>query len=388
GALVAGPPPAGLPCVAVTDTRRALGDLGRHWRESLALAVVGLTGSNGKTTVKEMIRTILALVGETHATRGNLNNDLGVPLTLLELRPHHRFAVIEMGANHAGEIAYLTRLARPDVALLNNAGPAHLEGFGSLEGVARAKGEIFLNLKPDGVAVINGDDPFNPLWREYAAPRQVVDFSLGGAAAVSGRRLEDGRLAITLADGASAAVNLPLPGEHNRRNALAAAAVCHALDIDLVTIVRGLEGVQGVAGRLSRKAGPFASTIIDDAYNANPASLAAALSALEGERRWLVLGDMNELGAEAPALHARAGEQARAGGFERLYALGIHSRQAVGSFGEGGRHFATVEALNDTLLADLARSGPVTLLIKGSRGMRMERVVEMLLGNASAGEEA
>lgn len=371
-----------LPQLRVADTRLALGRLAAAWRMRFTGPLIALTGSNGKTTLKEMLAAVLSQRGSTLATAGNLNNDLGVPLTLLRLRGEHGYAVIEMGANHHGEIAYLTALARPDVAILNNAGPCHLEGFGDITGVARAKGEIFQGLSAAGVAVINRDDPHADYWLGLNSARRVIDFGLDQPAAVSGQILDAARNRFRLVTSAGAIdINLPLPGRHNVRNALAAAAAALAVGATLDEIRAGLEDLQTVGGRMQALPGRHGGAVIHDAYNANPASLAAALAAVSVEpgRKWLVLGDMRELGPLADELHAQSGREARAAGFERLYGLGEHSAAAVQAFGSGAVHFATVEALVTALEHDLQDAGPAPLvLIKGSRGMRMERVVAAL----------
>ncbi|MCB1919026.1 MAG: UDP-N-acetylmuramoyl-tripeptide--D-alanyl-D-alanine ligase [Candidatus Competibacteraceae bacterium] len=381
-ALVGRPVADSLPQVQVADTRLALGQLAAAWRSRFTQPLIALTGSNGKTTLKEMIAAILRVRGLTLATEGNLNNDIGVPLTLLRLQGEHAYAVIEMGANHHDEIAYLTGLARPDVAIINNAGPCHLEGFGDVAGVAYGKGEIFQGLGADGVAIINRDDPYADYWMGLNAGRKVVDFGLDQPAAVSGRILDaaTARFQLTTPAG-EIEIHLPIPGAHNIRNALAAAAAALAVGATLDEVRQGLEGLQGVGGRMQRLRGQYGGAVIHDAYNANPASLAAALQAVGAEpgNKWLVLGDMRELGPTAEALHAQSGQDARAAGFKKMYALGEHSRAAVDAFGMGGAHFTTVE----TLIAELDRAlqneekAPV-VLVKGSRGMRMERVVMAL----------
>jgi UDP-N-acetylmuramoyl-tripeptide--D-alanyl-D-alanine ligase len=341
-------------------------------------------GSNGKTTVKEMLASIMREVGETLVTRGNLNNDIGVPLTLIRLRKNHRYAVIEMGANHPGEIRYLSELASPDTAVITNAGPAHLEGFGTIEGVARAKAEIYEYVRPGGAAIINADDPFAPLWRQQAAHLRRIEFSLDGTADVSGRwEASNSRLHID-AGGASCELSLPLPGRHNARNALAAAAAALSVDIGLPDIKRGLECVQPVKGRLYAQRGIAGMHILDDTYNANPGSVQAALEVvtrLAGEA-WFVLGDMGELGTESAQQHARIGELARAAGVRRLFTLGVLSKNAARSFGEGAATYDSAPALADEIKAV---AGPgVNLLIKGSRAMRMEQVVTELLAAGTA----
>ncbi|HET7634517.1 MAG TPA: UDP-N-acetylmuramoyl-tripeptide--D-alanyl-D-alanine ligase [Burkholderiales bacterium] len=378
-----------LPLLVVPDTRKALGLLAQYWRTRFQIPVVALTGSSGKTTVKEMLALVLSEVCAPHsslltphrevlATRGNLNNDIGMPLMLLELRPHHRYAVIEMGMNHAGEIAWLTSLARPDVALVINAGRAHLEGLGSEEAVARAKGEIFEGLAPDGVAAINADDRFAALWRELAARHRVVTFGVDAPADVTATYALSGvasQIVLTTPLGTAPSA-LQVPGLHNVRNALAAAAAASALDIDPQTIAAGLARFAGVKGRLQTKRALHGATLIDDTYNANPDSVCAAISVLAAASgtRLMVLGDMGELGATAPELHAEIGTFARAAGIDQLFTLGELSQQAARAFGKGARHFPRIEELLAEIENRLAPD--VTMLIKGSRFMRMERVVQ------------
>ncbi|OOZ41881.1 UDP-N-acetylmuramoyl-tripeptide--D-alanyl-D-alanine ligase [Solemya pervernicosa gill symbiont] len=381
-----------LPQLVVEDTRVALGQLAGWQREQFEQPLVAVTGSNGKTTVKEMLAAILGVGGEVLATEGNLNNDIGMPLTLLRLEDEQTAAVIEMGANHAGEIAYLTEIARPNVALITNAGNAHLEGFGSLEGVAEAKGEIFSGLSSDGVAVINADDRFAPRWRELAGSHRTLQFGIEHSADVTASHIE-----MAVAGGAvttrfelntpigSAAINLPLPGRHNVMNALAATAAALAAGANLDQVCRGLAAMTGPKGRLQLRAAHAGAQLIDDSYNANPTSLKAGVEVLSGigGHRWLVMGDMAELGDDAAALHAEVGVQAKALGIDRLYAVGELSAAAVEAFGAEAFHFeskeALIEALRDQLAAD------VTLLVKGSRSARMEQVVEGLSIDETSG---
>lgn len=380
--LVDHSPACDLPHVVVPDTRLAMGTLASHWRQRFSMPLIAVTGSNGKTTVKEMLRAILGLEGNVLSTAGNLNNDIGVPLTLFNLDSEHDYAVIEMGANHPGEIDYLSRLAQPDVALITQCAPAHLEGFGSIAGVARAKAEIFNGLRPQGCAVINADDTYADLWRDVNRDRCKLCFGLNSDADV---RAEDihieadasSRFQLVTPTG-RAEVRLPLPGRHNILNALAASAAVSVIGFAPETIAAGLQQLQPVAGRLARITGPGGSVLIDDSYNANPASLNVAIEVLVAlpSRPWLVLGDMGELGDEAEALHYTAGEQARALGVERLYGIGELSRHAVSAFGAGGLHFDTIEALIERLQGDIG-SG-VAVLVKGSRSARMERVIAAL----------
>lgn len=380
-----------LPALVVEDTRSALGALAADWRGRFPLPVVALTGSSGKTTVKEMLASILrsaapaAADERVLATRGNLNNDIGMPLTLLEMRAEHRYAVIEMGMNHAGEIRYLSRIASPDVALITNAGTAHIEHLGSVEAIARAKGEIFEGLKQDGTAVINADDRYAPMWRELAGDRRRIEFGLresaGVTAAYRGRLLES-EIEISAPAGI-AKTTLRAPGEHNVLNALAAAAAAIALDVPMNAIATGLGRYSGVKGRLQVKRSPHGATVIDDTYNANPESMRAAIAVLAQApgSRLLVLGDMGELGERAGTLHAELGAHARAAGIERLLTIGEHCAETARAFGRGARHYERMEEL----VADVesALAADVTVLVKGSRFMGMERVVEAIVGAAS-----
>ncbi len=373
---------AACPLLLVDDTRLALGQLAAHWRRQFDIPLVGITGSNGKTTVKEMLASILrAAAGSDDAvlaTKGNLNNDIGMPLTLLQMNAQHRYAVIEMGMNHPGEIDYLTRIACPDVALINNASGAHLEGLGSVEAVAQAKGEIFAGLKHQGTAVINADDEHASLWRSLSGAHQLLEFSLNPQADVHGQWQPHAaglRLSAQTPQG-NFTVDLQVPGAHNARNALAATAAAIALNVSLEDIAAGLEKFSGVAGRLQRKAATHGAILIDDTYNANPASMHAAISVLAGTggKRVLVLGDMGELGDNAAAFHAGIGAEARDAGIERLYALGTLSSNAVREFGSGAQHFERIEELLSALEKELDAN--TTVLVKGSRFMKMERVVQ------------
>jgi UDP-N-acetylmuramoyl-tripeptide--D-alanyl-D-alanine ligase len=380
-----------LPLLVVADTKSSLGTLAAYWRGKFSMPLVALTGSNGKTTVKEMLASILREacgdVSGVLATRGNLNNDIGVPLTLLELRGGHRYAVIEMGMNHAGEIRYLAGLAAPDVAVVNNAAPAHIEFFDSVEAIARAKGEIFERLKPGGTAVINADDSHAGIWRDLAAGRRVVDFGIDShrAAVTATYRLRwlESEIVVRLPQGEARAV-LKAPGVHNVRNALAASAAAAALEVPAPAIARGLQRFAGIKGRLQKKAARRGATLIDDTYNANPESTRAAISVLAQApgRKLLVLGDMGELGPGAAEMHAEVGRFARQSQVERLLTLGELSAHAARGFGPEARHFTRVEDLLTEIESALAPD--VTVLVKGSRYMQMERVVAAL---AAPGEE-
>ena len=389
-AMVSRPAATALPVIQVDDTRLALGLIAAAWRARRTIPLIGVTGSNGKTTVKEMIAAILARRGAVLATQGNLNNDIGVPLTLLRLRGEHRYAVIEMGANHPGEIAYVAALARPTVAVITNAGTAHLEGFGSIEGVARAKGELFQVLTEDGIAVLNADDRFAGLWAEFIGMRHMVRFGLEHAADVTvvpgTERMEVGDVLATRFTLRTPAGDLPvrlqLSGRHNVINACAAAAASLAAGASDDDIQQGLAGLQAVKGRLQLKLADSGLRILDDTYNANPASLRAALQvlAMAPGRKILVLGDMGELGAGAEDMHDAMGEEARAAGVEQLFTVGLLTRFTAQRFGAGAMHFATQEELISALQKALsdAAARPVTVLVKGSRRMQMERVVAAL----------
>ncbi|HEX7028665.1 MAG TPA: UDP-N-acetylmuramoyl-tripeptide--D-alanyl-D-alanine ligase [Gammaproteobacteria bacterium] len=377
--------------IVVPDTRLGLGALAKLWRQQFRPPMIAITGSNGKTTVKEMLASILKRMGETLVTQGNLNNDIGVPLTLLRLRDDHRYAVIEMGANHPGEIRYLAGLAEPDVGLITNAGPAHLEGFGDIEGVARAKGELFEQLSEPQIAVINADDQYASLWRKSASRCRRLEFGLEhGDVAVKGAWQPDfSRLLIDTAQG-SCEITLPVPGIHNARNALAAAAAAAAVGAGPAEIKAGLEAMQPVKGRLYPRTGVHGMKILDDTYNANPESLRAALevvAAMPGEA-WLILGDMGELGAAGPELHGRMGESAMQHGIRRLFALGPLSALAAERFGANAHHYAAdqYQALIRDVRAAAAQSSGTTvnLLVKGSRAMRMERIVAGLSADENA----
>ncbi|MFZ1343124.1 UDP-N-acetylmuramoyl-tripeptide--D-alanyl-D-alanine ligase [Thiothrix eikelboomii] len=376
-ALVTRPVAAPIPQVIVPDVSLALGQLAKHWRQQFTQPVIGLTGSNGKTTLKEMLTAILSQQGQTLATVGNLNNELGVPLTLLRLRAEDQFAVIEMGANHFGEIDYLTHLVLPKVAILNNAGAAHLEGFGDLAGVARAKGEIFAGLAADGVAVINADDAYAAYWHDLNKHRRLLSFGFASDADLRGELSLDQQLVIHYgAD--SVRVHLKLLGKHNQLNALAAAAGASALGLPLTVIQQGLESLQPVKGRLNPKQGQHGGLVIDDTYNANPSSTAAAVAVLAEQqgRKILILGDMAELGATGEQLHFEIGQIAKAAKIDEIYTLGRLSAAASQAFGEGAYAFQDLADLLAALRPNLTLD--TQILVKGSRSARMERVVEAL----------
>jgi UDP-N-acetylmuramoyl-tripeptide--D-alanyl-D-alanine ligase len=373
-----------LPALVVEDTRRSLGDLARYWRSRFTSALVAITGSNGKTTVKEMLAAILRRhAGEDAvlATRGNLNNDIGLPLTILAMRHAHRWCAIELGMNHKGEIAYLAGIARPTVALVNNAQREHLEFMRSVEEVAEENATVYDALPADGVAVVNADDAHADFFRRRAGRRRVVDFGLQ-AAMVTGRcRLSHLSSEIDLRTPAGqASATLAIPGLHNVRNALAAAACAVAVGVPARTIGEGLSAFRPYTGRLQVKQAQSGATIIDDSYNANPDSVRAAIDVLAGcpGPTTLVLGDMGEVGEQGAEFHREVGNYAREKAINHLLALGEATRSAVDAFGKGGRHFATVEEL-------VSKVEGKTVLVKGSRFMRMERVVAALTGTAQGG---
>jgi UDP-N-acetylmuramoyl-tripeptide--D-alanyl-D-alanine ligase len=368
--------PEAIPQIVVADTRLALGQVGRYWRGRTKAIVLGVTGSNGKTTTKEMLAAMLAQAGKTFATQGNFNNDIGVPLMLAKIEDDTRYAVIEMGASHVGEIAYLASLARPVIGLITNAGPAHLEGFGSLDGVARGKGEMFEFVSANGgTCVLNMEDAYASYWRKRMMNCNVITYGFNDLADVRAARADESNAWIFHTPRGEMTTEMPLPGRHNVMNALAACAAASAAGLDCVPMQAGLEQLKSVKGRLVTRVGCRGAVIIDDTYNANLASFKAGLAVLSEKRgrHWVVLGDMGELGVDAPSIHAQAGIAAKAVGVERLFALGPLSRHAADSFGVGAMHFDAVEALNAALNADLDEG--VTVLIKGSRSMRMERVV-------------
>jgi len=387
GALVARAVEAPLATVQVDDTRLALGRLAAWWRQQFPVPVIAVTGSNGKTTVKNMIAAIMTEGGSGLATQGNLNNDIGVPLTLLRLKAGDRHAVIEMGMNHPGEIDYLTRLARPTIALINNAAPAHLAGLGSVEAVARAKGEIYAGLAEDGIAIVNADDAFADLWRRFAAPHRVITFGLDQPADISAEfQLDTAGSTIHLrTPQGRITMRLSLLGRHNVMNALAASSAALAAGARLQDIQAGLEKLKSVSGRLEVKHGVNGARVLDDTYNANPGSLAAGVEVLKSAsgERLLVLGDMGELGEAAAEIHRRVGQLAKSLGIEQLYAVGELTKEAVQAFGPGARHFDSQEALIDSLRQCM--HGDMTILVKGSRLMKMERVVAGIVTDGNGG---
>lgn len=378
-----------LPQLQVPDTRLGLGRLGQWWRlNHFQGSLIAVTGSNGKTTVKEMIFQVMGGDACGLKTQGNLNNDIGVPLTLLGLKPEHHFAVVEMGANHAGEIAYSTGLACPDVGVITNAGPAHLEGFGSLLGVAQAKGELVATMPSPGTAILNADDRFFNFWKAQSSLHRLLTFGLGKKAQVRGEMIgplifSGGRFRnsfVVNLEGERFEIELALAGHHNVVNALAAIAVGVAAGIEVDLIQSRLAQVLPVSGRLCPLPGRSGSWLLDDCYNANPASFEAGLEALLalGGEPWVILGAFGELGQDTDWWHARVGTLAKEQGVTRLFAVGQASRAAVKAFGSGAHHFENQEVLLDAVAADL--NSEARVLIKGSRSQQLEKIVQALQG--------
>lgn len=378
-----------IPALIVPDTRYALGQIAQLWRKCFTMPLIGVTGSNGKTTVKEMIAAILsAAFGTDHflATRGNLNNEIGVPLTLFNLNAQHRAAVVELGMNHPGEIARLTEIALPTVGVVNNAQREHQEFMASVAAVAAENGAVISGLSEEGCAVFPADDEFAPLWTSYAGSRRLITFALDKQASVTAQwRATDFGSEITLnARGEQVSFVLSAAGQHNVRNALAACAATLAVGINLEIIARGLSDFTPVAGRLQKKQATNGAIVIDDTYNANPDSVRAAIDVLANAPapRTLVLGDMGEVGSEGVAFHEEIGEYARARHIDQLFTVGELARHASRAFGRPARHFETMETLNE----EVASVPPgASVLVKGSRFMKMERVVQKLTGAAMGG---
>jgi len=376
-----------IPVIYVQNTLEGLNNIARAMRRMYSPKTIAVTGSCGKTTTKTMIATILQLAGHTLWSEGNLNNHVGLPLSLLRLDDSYEYAVFELGANHVGEISQLTALAKPDVAVLTCAQAVHLEGFGSVENIAKAKGEIFEGLPKDGTAVINADDQFADYWRNLIAPTQhIKTFGLHQPAEIYAEAITFNELAqprfMLVSQKHRLPIELGLMGEHNIANALAAAAACLALGIAPEIVQQGLANTAPVSGRLVRKQGLNGSLLIDDSYNANPHALRAALSVLAAnpKHKVLVLGDMLELGPDAEKWHFEAGKMALEAGVKKLYALGPLSAHAVKAFGEDGSHYQTHEGLADALKREL--SPETAVLFKASRGMKLEKIIQAVIAEA------
>ncbi|MEX1829382.1 UDP-N-acetylmuramoyl-tripeptide--D-alanyl-D-alanine ligase [Luteibacter sp. CQ10] len=392
GALVTRPVDAPIAQVIVDDTQIALGDLASAVRAQSNVRVIGITGSNGKTTVKTLTASILSRHGRTHVNEGNYNNELGMPLTLLAMPGDAKYAVLEMGAGKPGDIAYLAAIARPDIGLVNSIAPAHLERMGTIEGVAETKGALYQALPSDGVAIVNADDErFAPFFMGLAGSRRVLRYALNHRADIGADIVEeriDGTHFVLSTPHGDGDVRLPLAGRHNVANALAAAAIAIALDVPVETIVEGLEQVPRVAGRLNLEPMPGGWTLIDDSYNANPGSAAAAIDTLalaDGER-WLILGDMAELGPDAVNMHASIGAWAHERGVQRLFAVGLKSAAAAQAFGQGGMHFPSQEDLVEAACKQIHAG--VTVLVKGSRSSGMDRVAAAMKKYAEGASHA
>ncbi len=366
-----------VPQLVVRNARQALGQMAAQWLASRDIKKVALTGSNGKTTVKEMLRSVLSLIGPTHATEGNFNNDVGLPLTVFRISPETEFAVLEMGANHAGEIDWLASLVKPDVAVVNNVGPAHLEGFGSLQGVAAAKGEIYEHVLATGVSVVNLDEFAAEDWIARSTAGRTLGFSMKGAGELCGEIVGEGQLDV-VENGDRHALKIPLAGEHNLRNALAVVSVCRALGVAWSVIQAGLAAMNAVPGRLVPKT-VGGVLILDDSYNANPASTAAGINVLAahtGGRRWCVLGEMAELGDEAADLHRKVGRHAAQLGIDSFLCIGEHAVDSRRGFGAKGVDYRDQASLIADLVDGLKPGDAV--LVKGSLSARMGQVVEAI----------
>jgi len=385
-----------LPQVVVADTERALAAFAAALQHTRKTRVIAITGSNGKTSVKSLLLSILQRVGVAYANPGNRNNEIGLPLAVLDAPEDAQFSIYEMGAGKPGDIAYLTAIARPDVALVNNIAPAHLERMGSLLGVADTKAAIYDALPSGGVAVINADDAFAPYFAERAHGHRLIRFGLEASADITAHDIAldaDGARFTLVTPQGNCDIELALPGRHNVLNALAAAALALGVDASLDAIREGLVAARAVAGRLVTHHLPNGVVLIDDSYNANPGSLNAAIDTLAAAstsstagESWLVLGDMRELGDDEVALHAEAGRRAKSAGIARLYAFGPLSAAAVQAFGAGAEHFDSHAALADALRAALKPD--VRVLVKGSRGSAMDRIVSALLPNGESHHHA
>jgi UDP-N-acetylmuramoyl-tripeptide--D-alanyl-D-alanine ligase len=370
-----------IPQWVVQDTVQALAKIATAYRKDISCPVIALTGSNGKTTVKEMIAACLPK--PSLATKGNLNNHIGVPLTVLDLAKTHRYAVFELGANHSGEIAHTVAIVKPEVTLINNIAPAHVEGFGSIEGVARAKGEIYQGLAPSGIAVVNDDDAYAHFWDDLLLGKKVLRFSTTHVADVYAENIHldangFGQFELVFPE-SRAKISLQVPGRHNVSNAVAAASCCFAVGVSIEEIQKGLNDFHGVKGRMTLLSGRNQATVIDDTYNANLRSVLTALEVLAQRqgKKIFVFGDMGELGDWAKAHHQEVGLEARRLGIDRLLSCGSYSALASKAFGVKGQHFASQEALVTALLEELGAQ--TTVLVKGSRSSAMEKIVNQVL---------
>jgi UDP-N-acetylmuramoyl-tripeptide--D-alanyl-D-alanine ligase len=374
--------------IIVGDCKQAMALLANFWRHSCQATVIALTGSNGKTTVKDMLCQILLHQAATHATKGNFNNDIGLPLTLFDLSPDDRFAVVELGANHAGEIAVLAKIAEPEIVYVNNVAAAHLAGFGSVQGVIEAKGELYAYCEPRHRALFNLDEAASSYWQSICTAENTLSCALNKDADVGASWSQD-ESGLTLEVNyrtQKQSVRLGVFGEHNARNALGAISIALLTGLDFASAAQNLTGFAGVKGRLQMLNGPQGSRLIDDSYNANPDSLEAGikvLCSLQGEA-WLALGDMGELGGEARDLHIKAAQAARHYGVEKMFGIGEMSCVASEQFGEAGYCFEQIDEMAQAICGQIHQG--VNLLVKGSRSAGMERLVDYLLNNNKRGE--
>ncbi len=372
-----------IPQIIVENSLQALAKIAKNYRAGMTCKVIALTGSNGKTSVKEMIASILPR--PAFATQGNLNNHIGVPLCALKLKKEHNYAVFELGANHAGEIAYVVDIVKPDVALINNISPAHIEGFGSIDGVARAKGEIYQGLSTNGIAVINDDDAYAHFWDDIIYANKTLRFSRLKNSDIYAKdiAIDNSGLAsfIMVSKQGEARIKLAVPGLHNVSNALAAGSCCLAVGISLDNVKQGLENFRGVSGRMTYKKGINNSVVIDDSYNANLKSTLAAIDVLSARQGFkvLVMGDMGELGDYTEEYHSEVGKSAKNKGIDLVLTLGNHSKMTTDAFGLPAKHFRDGSLLISDLLPYL--NAKSTVLVKGSRAAQMEKIVKMLEDN-------
>lgn len=372
-----------IPTLTVDDSRLALGDIAYHWRKEFNYPLIAITGSNGKTTVKEMISAIFSQQGNVLSTIGNLNNEIGVPLTLLQLTSEYKHAVVEMGANHVGEIEYLSNITVPDVAIITNVAEAHLGGFGSIENIAKAKAEIFSGLSKTGIAILNANDNYYSYWKEQCGVKNIsfgINNENADVYAVVNKVSVNNEIRIHTPLG-EFVVTLKLLGLHNITNALAATAAAIACDIPLYSISKGLEQVNSIAGRLEIKNGVYGCRIIDDTYNANPGSLKAAINVLTGfpGKHYCALADMGELGSNAVDLHGKCGELLKNAGIDKLFTIGELASESSKIFGENGFSFKEFETMSSSIKKEIDSDS--TLLVKGSRYMHMEKLVNKLTLN-------
>ncbi|MFV1982421.1 MAG: UDP-N-acetylmuramoyl-tripeptide--D-alanyl-D-alanine ligase [Thiohalomonadales bacterium] len=372
-----------IPTLTVDDSRLALGDIAYHWRKEFSYPLVAITGSNGKTTVKELISSIFSQQGNVLSTIGNLNNEIGVPLTLLQLTSDYKYAVIEMGANHVDEIEYLSNLVIPDVAVITNISEAHLGGFGTIDNIAKAKSEIFCGLPKSGVAILNANDVYFSYWKEKCGVKNIsfgVNNENADVYAVVDKISPNNEIRIQTPLG-EFEVKLQLLGIHNVANALAATAAAIACDIPLYSISKGLGKVSSIAGRLEIKNGVYGCRIIDDTYNANPSSLKAAINVLTGfpGKHYCALGDMGELGSNAVELHGKSGELLKNAGIDKLFTIGDLASESSKKFGMNAISFSEFDSMSSSIKDEVDSDS--TLLIKGSRFMQMEKLVKKLILN-------